>query len=89
MPQESRIFFALSEGVQFCIKTVDFWSWSMNRGSPEWELAEMLQARNAQPQWFAFGEGSWFAAYTDANDKSIWQGTLPCLESLQFYSLFN
>jgi hypothetical protein len=80
MQQDFRTFFALGSKTLHVVRTIDGgWSTSLQGSSPECELCQLLQTRHANIHWFAFAEGSWFAAFTETSGKGAWQGMIPYL----------
>jgi hypothetical protein len=60
MSKDSRTFFALGSKTLHVIRTIDgSWSTSLKGSSPECDLCQLLQTRNANIHWFASAEGCW------------------------------
>jgi hypothetical protein len=71
----SQIFLAFGSSDQFFMKHAKGWDSSTQQQSSQQEMTQKLKAEGVDTYCFAFGEGSWFAAFTEASGKSAWKGT--------------
>jgi hypothetical protein len=72
----TRTFLAFGPTTHYFIKYTNGWDARIQEQSSEYEMVQRLKVARVNPHCFAFGEGSWFVAYTYGGDKSTWKGMI-------------